>query len=121
MLNEIQSTSGMKNINIDDIKITTAWFNMYDTQEFQELHDHNGYPVGDFHPCFSLVYILNSPNSSNDTVYRLKQMQFILQPSSGVRTNVAKSQVCKTCIPHKLYKLNRVSKVCRPNQLSLPA
>ena len=77
MLNEIQSTNGMKNINIDELKITTAWFNTYHTQEFQELHDHNGYPEDDFHPCFSLVYILNNPNISNDTVYRLKQQPFL--------------------------------------------
>ena len=75
----------MKNINIDEVKITTAWFNTYDTQE---LHDHNGYPVGDFHPCFSLVYILNNPNNSNDTVYRLKQQPFLPHPSylSGAKS-----------------------------------
>jgi len=77
MLNEIQLTNGMRNITIEEIKITTAWFNTYDTQEFQELHDHNGYPVGSFHPCFSLVYILNNPNTTNDTVYRLKQQPFL--------------------------------------------
>ena len=77
MLNEIGSMNGMKPIEVDSVQITTAWFNTYDTNEFQELHDHNGYPIDDFHPCFSLVYILNNPNETNDTVYRLKHMPFL--------------------------------------------
>lgn len=70
MLNEIDS------LDINALKIADAWFNTYDLHEFQELHDHNGYPMDDLHPCFSLVYILNNPSNTNDTVYRMKNLPF---------------------------------------------
>jgi len=65
-------------MDIEEIKIVSAWFNTYEEGDFQELHEHNAYPYENvFHPCFSLVYILNNPGETNDTVYRLKNQPFL--------------------------------------------
>jgi predicted 2-oxoglutarate/Fe(II)-dependent dioxygenase YbiX len=49
------------------------WFNSYKEGDFQEMHNHTSpsinYEGQQFHPSFSIVYILNDDNNENKTTF----------------------------------------------------
>ena len=55
--------------------ITEYWFNVYEKGNYQEMHTHRGLPVVKngkrYDSTFSMVYILNSDEEENSTVFKL--------------------------------------------------
>tara|TARA_R110002153_G_scaffold17691_1_gene61640 strand:- start:49 stop:687 length:639 start_codon:yes stop_codon:yes gene_type:complete len=77
MLNEINKKDGMCPIQADNFSVSTAWYNIYSKNDFQELHDHDSCSIRDMnhivHPCFSLIYILHDQSNTNSTVFQKKE------------------------------------------------
>lgn len=67
-----------KKLNMNNVCVTTQWFNIYEKGDFQELHEHlvNGKPqymIIDGKRCeeiFSVVYILHDKSIENSLVFR---------------------------------------------------
>jgi|TARA_R110000823_G_scaffold207622_2_gene338176 hypothetical protein len=80
MLEQVSQNNGIKLLKMEEFMMNGGWFNIYDKGEFQEVHDHRNYPVHHngkkYYPCFSIVYILNNPGKSNDTVYKMNRLPF---------------------------------------------
>lgn len=77
MLQKVELMEGMRNINPNKLIITDAWYNIYEEKIYQEMHHHDGNVITcdgkPFHPFLSIVYILNNPNETNNTVFRIDE------------------------------------------------
>ena len=60
---------------IMNAKITEYWFSVYEKGDFQEMHQHRTLPALKngkmYYSTFSMVYILNSNEEENSTVFSL--------------------------------------------------
>ena len=72
MVSETNCFTFLKTTNA---KITEYWFNVYEKGDFQEMHQHRGLPsIIDgkrYDTTFSIIYILNSDEEENSTVFKL--------------------------------------------------
>ena len=71
----ILETNCFPNIKVSDATVTEYWFNVYKKGDFQEMHQHRGLPVlingKRYDNTFSMIYILNSDDEENSTVFSL--------------------------------------------------
>jgi|TARA_R110000782_G_scaffold27030_1_gene68756 hypothetical protein len=73
-----------KKIDMNNICVTTQWFNMYEKGDFQELHEHlvNGKPQSmiidgkKFEGIFSIVYILHDKSMESSLVFTDDEVMF---------------------------------------------
>ena len=75
-LNEmILETNCFNDIKVPEFVITDYWFNVYEKGDFQEMHRHCSLPSSidgqRFDSIFSIIYILNSDEEENSTVFKL--------------------------------------------------
>ena len=72
----VSDTNCFPEKNPTDTFITEYWFNVYEKGDFQEMHNHNTVPkVIDgkrYDTTFSIIYILNSDEEDNSTIFKLK-------------------------------------------------
>ena len=80
----ISETNCFNSIKISDAKITEYWFNVYEKGDFQEMHQHRGLPsIIDgkrYDTTFSIIYILNSDEEENSTVFKLTDTAIPFHP-----------------------------------------
>jgi hypothetical protein len=71
----ISETNCFNSIKISDAIITDYWFNVYEKGEYQEMHQHLAFPIVTngkrYDQTLSMVYILNSDEEENSTVFKL--------------------------------------------------
>jgi len=71
----ISETNCFTSIKISDAIITEYWFNVYEKGEYQEMHQHIGFPIETngkrYDQTLSMVYILNSDEEENSIVFKL--------------------------------------------------
>ena len=71
----ILETNCFPSIKPVDFIIKNYWFNLYEKGDFQEMHDHLALPEiingKMYHDTLSVVYILNSEEEDNSTVFKL--------------------------------------------------
>jgi hypothetical protein len=77
MLEEMSKKDGVLFAPFDHLIIEGGWFNIYKKNQFQELHNHDGNPSfingRIYHPFLSLIYILDNPNDTNDTAFKMRE------------------------------------------------
>ena len=75
LLKMISETNCFTSIKISDAAITDYWFNVYEKGEFQEMHQHLALPIVTngkrYDQTVSMVYILNSDEEENSTIFKL--------------------------------------------------
>jgi len=58
---------------LGDSFIQSYWYNKYDVNDFQEMHEHSAYPIkiNDklYHPSLSIIYILNDENEKASILF----------------------------------------------------
>ena len=68
-------------INLSESIVEESWFNIYEKTNFQEIHDHWGFPkiINNeiYQPSFSLIYILEDKNEGNSTVFKFDRNNFM--------------------------------------------
>ena len=61
-------------IGFKRVIVQGGWWNVYDTGDFQELHNHTSAPLvlneGLFHCCYSVIYILHDENEKSSIMFR---------------------------------------------------
>ena len=71
----ILETNCFPSIKPSDAIINDYWFNVYEKGDFQEMHQHVALPYimngKTYHGTLSVVYILNSEEEDNSTVFKL--------------------------------------------------
>jgi hypothetical protein len=71
----VSETNCFPHIKVSDAIITEYWFNVYEKGNYQEMHHHQTLPVvmngKRYDHTFSMVYILNSDEEENSTVFKL--------------------------------------------------
>jgi predicted 2-oxoglutarate/Fe(II)-dependent dioxygenase YbiX len=81
MVSETNCFTFLKTTNA---KITEYWFNVYEKGDFQEMHQHRGLPsIIDgkrYDTTFSIIYILNSDEEENSTVFKLTDTAIPFHP-----------------------------------------
>ena len=76
MIEKVNNSKDMFNICAENSVIRGCWYNTYDMDNFQELHNHDTYPFEHngkmYHPSFSVVYIINNDSNKNDTIFKIR-------------------------------------------------
>jgi len=76
MIGKINNSKDMFHIPVQDSIIRGCWYNIYDENNFQELHNHDSmsfeYKGKVYHPSFSIVYVINNDSDKNDTIFKLR-------------------------------------------------
>lgn len=66
--------SGMPELCPCSFLVRAAWWNVYQENDFQEFHRHDGEPIVTegvtYYPAFSLVYILHDENETSSLTFR---------------------------------------------------
>jgi len=64
----------LSKIGFQRVIIQSGWWNLYDTGDFQEFHNHTSAPLvlneGLFHCCYSVIYILHDENEKSSISFR---------------------------------------------------
>lgn len=76
MIEKVNNSKDMFNILVKNSIITGCWYNTYNENNFQELHNHDSLSFEHngkmYHPSFSVVYIINNDSNQNDTIFKLR-------------------------------------------------
>ena len=80
----ISETNCSISIKPSDTIIKNYWFNVYEKGDFQEMHQHLAFPFVKngkmYQDTFSVVYILNSDEEENSTVFKLTDTAIPFHP-----------------------------------------
>ena len=84
LIKMISETNCFPEKNPTETFITEYWFNVYEKGDFQEMHQHRGLPsIIDgkrYDTTFSIIYILNSDEEENSTVFKLTDTAIPFHP-----------------------------------------
>ena len=80
----ISETNCSISIKPSDTIIKNYWFNIYEKGDYQEMHQHLAFPFVKngkmYQDTFSVVYILNSDEEENSTVFKLTDTAIPFHP-----------------------------------------
>jgi len=72
----ILETRCFANVKVSSVKVLDYWFNVYKKGDYQEMHNHRCLPQlidgKRYDNTFSIIYILNSDEEENSTVFKIE-------------------------------------------------